>query len=148
MVRVQYIRSPSNIQTHKAATCIDIACLFASLLEAAGQNPLIVVLEGPDFAHALAGYRVHGEPSWDTKDIGDLRGALARRDAVLFEVTGAVEADSPVVAEEGAEGRHDKLLTLMDARETAERLIRRNDVSLRHYLDVLAQREGRTRSTD
>ncbi|AHG92546.1 hypothetical protein J421_5011 (plasmid) [Gemmatirosa kalamazoonensis] len=141
---VQAIRSPTNIATHRTATCIDIACLFASLLENAGQNPLLVVVEGPNFAHALAGYRAHGEPAWETNDLGDLRGAVARGDAVLFEVTGATEADSPVGAELPDE-RHDKLLSFQDARNAAERLLRREGLSLRHYLDVRDLRERGTR---
>jgi hypothetical protein len=140
VAHMQAIRSPTNIATHRTATCLDVACLFAALLEAAGQNPLIVVVDGPDFAHALAGYRVPGEPAWETHGIGDLRGALARGDAVLFEVTGATEADSPVAAEL-ADERNAKLLSLEDARNAAIRLIGRAGLSLRHYVDVRWQRE-------
>ena len=137
----QAIRTPTQIATHETATCIDLACLFASLLEAAGQNPLVVVLEGPGFTHALAGYRVRGEPAWDNRGIGDLRGALARRDAVLFEATGAVEADSPVGAER-AEERQGKLLSFGDAREAARRMLMKDDVCLKHFVDVRALRAG------
>lgn len=137
---VQSIRTPKQIAAHKTATCIDVACLFASVLEAAGQNPLIVVIVGPDFAHALAGYRVRGEPTWETRGIGDVRAAVARRDAVLFEATGAIEADHPVGGETIAE-RGDKLLAFMDAIAAAERMLARSDVNLKHFVDVRAQRE-------
>jgi hypothetical protein len=140
IVGTQRIRTPKQITAHKTATCIDVACLFASLLEAAGQNPLIVVLEGPAFAHALVGYRVLGEPVWDTGTIGDLRGAHARRDAVLFEATGAIEADAPVGAET-AEERRGKLLDFMDATTAAARMLASSDVALKHFVDVRALRE-------
>lgn len=140
---VQAIRSPSNVASHRSATCIDLACLFSALLEAAGQQPIIVVIDGPGFSHALAGYRVMGEPATDVKGLGDLRGAVARHDAELFEVTGAVESDAPVTAEE-LEGRREKLLSVLDARAAAERMLRRNDITIRHFIDVRAMRADRT----
>lgn len=141
----QVIRSPTQIAAHETATCIDVACLFASLLEAAGQNPLVVVLEGPGFSHALAGYRVRGEPTWDNRGIGDLRGALARRDAVLFEATGAVHSDRPVGAE-SAEERKAKVLSFGDAREAGERMLMKGEVRLKHFVDVRAMRAGNFQS--
>ena len=144
-VATQSIRTPKQITTHKTATCIDMACLFASLLEAAGQNPLIMVIAGPTFVHALAGYRVRGEPSWDNSTMSDVRGALARRDAVLFEATGAVEADEPVGAELPGE-RRNKLLTFLDAISAAVRVLARNDVSMRHFIDIRVIRESAPRS--
>lgn len=140
-VRIQRIRSPKQIMAHKTATCIDVACLFASLLEAAGQNPLVIIVEGPGFAHALVGYRVRNEPTWDNRGLGDLRGALARRDAVLFEATGAVEADEPVGAE-SAEERRDKLLDFMDAIAGSARMLEKPGVLLKHFIDVRALRES------
>jgi hypothetical protein len=139
VARSQVIRTPTQIATHRTATCIDLACLFASLLEAAAQSPLVVVLEGPGFAHALAGYRARGEPAWDNRGIGDLRGALARRDAVLFEATGAAEAEAPVGAET-AEERVGKLLGFMDATAAAARMLEQPDVRLKHFVDIRALR--------
>jgi len=141
----QVIRSPTQIAAHETATCIDVACLFASLLEAAGQNPLVVVLEGPGFSHALAGYRVHGEPAWDNRGIGDLRGALARRDAVLFEATGAVHSDRPV-GTESTEERKAKVLSFGDAREAGERMLLKDEVRLKHFVDVRALRASNFQS--
>lgn len=138
---VQRIRTPKQIAAHKTATCIDAVCLFASLLECAGQNPLIVIIRGDGFAHALAGYRVRGEPSWDNRTFGDLRGAVARRDAVLFEATGAVEADEPVGAETAAE-RRGKLLDFSDSTLAAARLLERSDVVLKHFVDVRQLRDA------
>ena len=142
---VQRIRTPKQIAAHKTATCIDVVCLVAALLESAGQNPLIVVVESSGFAHAVAGYRVRGEPTWDNRSIGDLRGAVARRDAVLFEATGAIEADEPVGAETTGE-RRGKLLDFMDAVTAATRMLARSDVNLKHFVDVLSLRQGDTRT--
>ena len=136
---LQAIRTPTQIMTHRTATCLDIACLFASLLEAAQQLPLVVVLEGEGFAHAMAGYRVRNAPVWDNDTIGDLRGAVTLGDAVLVEVTGVTEADTPVGAETGGE-RRDKLLTFVDAQAAGTRMLRRADVTLRHFVDISAVR--------
>jgi hypothetical protein len=112
-----------------------LACLFAALLEAAGQNPIIAVIDSPRYSHALAGYRVPGEPVLEGRGLGDLRGAVARQELVLFEVTGAVESDRPVAGELPSE-RHDKLLSLLDSRAAAERLLHQLDITLRHLIDV------------
>jgi hypothetical protein len=136
---IQAIRTPTQIAAHGTATCVDLACLFASLLEAAGQNAVIVVLDGPGFAHALAGYRALGEPTWPSGGIGDLRGAVARGDCVLFEATGAAEAEAPVGAET-TEERHEKVLAFMDAVAAGKRMLSRSDILLRHFVDVRACR--------
>jgi hypothetical protein len=136
---LQAIRTPTQIAAHHTATCLDVACLFASLLEASQQAPLLVVLEGDGFAHALVGYRVRSSPAWDSQTIGDLRGAVRLGDAVLVEATGVTEADSPVAAETAAE-RRGKLLAFSDAQAAATRMLVRADVSLRHFVDVAAVR--------
>jgi hypothetical protein len=136
---MQVIRNPTQIATHRTATCLDIACLLASLLEAAQQAPLLIVLEGDGFAHALTGYRVREAPVWNNTTIGDLRGALALGDAVLVEATGVTEADTPVGAET-ADERVAKLLGFLDAQTAATRMLQRADVRLRHFVDVAAVR--------
>ncbi len=131
----QAIRTPEQIRTHKNGTCIDFACLFSSLLEAAGENPLLIVLSGVSVEHALVGYRVRSEVAWDNRGLGDLRGALSRGDAVLFEPTGAVLNETGV----GVVNQQDMvngMLSFEDARRAADALIRRDDVSLSHFLDV------------
>ncbi len=139
VVGVQAIRTPTQIAAHRTATCLDVACLFASLVEASQQAPLLIVLEGDGFAHALAGYRVRNSPAWDNQTIGDLRGAVNLGDAVLVEATGVTEADSPVGAETAAE-RRGKLLSFSDAQAAATRMLMRADISLRHFVDVAAVR--------
>jgi hypothetical protein len=141
----QVIRSPTQVAAHETGTCIDLACLFASLLEAARQNPLLIVLEGPGYSHALAGYRVRGAPTWDNGGLGDLRGAVTVGDAVLFEATGAVHSDRPVGAE-SAEERKGKVLSFGDARLAAERMLMKSEVRLKHFVDVRDMRAGNSNS--
>ena len=102
---VQAIRTPRQIETHKTATCLDLACLFAAILEGAGQRALVVIVDGPSFAHALVGYIALDEPSWNQPTMGDLRRAVQLGDAVLFEPTGAVEAEKAVGEETGLTSR-------------------------------------------
>ena len=140
-VGIQAIRTPGQIATHHAATCIDLVCLFASLLEEAGHNPLVLVVAGEDFAHALAGYRVLGEPGWENRGIGDVLGAEARGDAVFFEATGMASTDHPVAAETPEE-RRGKMLSFTDAQAAGRRMLRRSDISLRYFIDVRLLRQN------
>jgi hypothetical protein len=136
----QWIRTPANIERHETATCIDLACLFASLLLSCSQNPLIVVLEGPSYAHALAGIRALDERPWKTPNLGDVRRAVELTDALLFEPTGVVEADFAVGAET-IEERRDKLLSFGDAKAAAKRLLARTDLRLKYLIDVRSVRD-------
>ena len=138
----QVIRSPSQIETHKTANCLDLACLFASLIEAIEQAPILIVIDGPDFAHALVGVRAPNEPSWLNPQLGDLRRAESLGDAVFFEPTGAVESATPVGAEMELE-RQDKLLDFMTAKTAAARMLARADIQVRHAIDVQAVRRAR-----
>jgi hypothetical protein len=132
----QKVRPPKLIVEHKTATCIDLACLFASLLESARQNPLVVVLDRPGAAHALAGYRALDEPEWSpTKGLGDLRGACDVGDILLFEPTGAVASDRLVGAETEAQ-RRDKVIDFDDAKDAARQMLAKPDVRIRHVLDI------------
>jgi hypothetical protein len=136
----QKIRPPKLIVEHKTATCVDLACLFASLLESARQSPLVVVLDRPGAAHALAGYRASDEPSWETnKALGDLRGAVEVGDILLFEATGAVASDKVVGAETEAQ-RRDKFIDFDDAKDAARQMLAHPDVRVRHILDVESMR--------
>ncbi len=132
---VQSIRSPSLIKLHANATCLDMSCLFAALLEGASQLPLIAVLKCRDRWHAVVGYRARNEPRWTAPDIGSLRRACTLGDAVLFEATGPIEADSPVAIETILE-RSDKKMSFSDAKETALRLLMDADTQLLYLIDV------------
>ncbi len=134
-IGVQKIRPPLLIAQSNAATCIDLACLFAALLEAAGLNPIVLVLRTATMTHALTGYRCQDEPAWPGAALGDVRRAMNQTDAVFFETTGAVEADAPVIPEE-AEPRLDKVLAFLVAQTSAQRFLRRADVALVHMIDV------------
>jgi hypothetical protein len=50
---VQIVRLPEQTLVEKAANCLDMAVLFASLMVSCGINPLILFLPG----HAIAGWR-------------------------------------------------------------------------------------------
>jgi hypothetical protein len=60
---LQVVRTPAQMEMHRTASCLDLACLFAGILEAAGQAPVVIVLDGPSYAHAMVGVRMPGEPS-------------------------------------------------------------------------------------
>jgi len=61
-------------------------------------------------------------------------------DAIFFETTGAVEADTPVGAETLLE-RSEKLLNFTDAIEAGTRMLE-SDVQLKHFVDVRALRKS------
>jgi hypothetical protein len=134
----QVIRTPNDIETHECATCIDLACLFSSLLWAAYLHPVIVVVDGPGFAHALVGYRASAEPALkETAGLGDLRGALMRKDIVLFEPTGAVQSSEPVSIETEQERKDDNnMLHFKTAKDVAIRLLNRKDIEIRYVFDL------------
>lgn len=104
----QPIRTAKDLDASNSATCLDLACLFASLLEQGQQRSVVAVFEGDGFAHALAGYWAPDEPQHPplTTDIGTIRGALRRGDLVLFEATGVAQSETSV----GAESDQDRKL--------------------------------------
>jgi hypothetical protein len=138
----QVVRTPNDIDTDRCATCLDLACLFASLLEAAHQRPLIAIVGNQRLSHALAGFIPHQEIWWEHEpSLGELRAALRRGEATLFEATGAVESDGRVGDETDEDRRRgEKMLDFTIAKEAAERTLFRSDVSLTHIVDVAALR--------
>jgi hypothetical protein len=143
---VQRIRKPKEIAALECGTCIDSACLFASMLEAAHERPVLIVVESSIGNHALAGYitldAVVGESS---VALGELRGAIGRGEIVVFETTGAFEAISrPVVAAETLQERLDggRKLDFRTAVTAGRRMILRDDVKLRHFVDVREARRA------
>lgn len=136
----QKIRSPKDIRTHRCANCIDLACLFSSLLMAAYQNPIMVVVEGKGFAHALVGYRPPAEPALArTAGLGDLRGGLSRGELVLFDPTGISQSPRPV-SEETVKERQEanNMLLFSTGLEVAWRVLRLEDIAVRYVVDVEA----------
>ena len=138
----QVVRTPNDIDTDRCATCLDLACLFASLLEAAHQRALIVVVGNERLSHALAGFIPQQEIWWERDpSLGELRAALQRGEATFFEATGAVESDGRVGDETDDDRRRgDKMLDFTVAKEAAARTLSRSDVSLTHVVDVAALR--------
>lgn len=136
---IQIIRTPSQISTHRTATCIDMSCLFAALLEACSQRPIIAIVESDRGAHALVGCYAPHEPEWSEPTLGSLRRAIDHGDALFFEATGAVESDAPIGGETPAE-RADKVLAFNDAKAAVTRLLAGPGVRLQYVLDVRAGR--------
>lgn len=81
----QKVRTPSAILDGRLATCLDTALLFASALEQAGLNPILVLTNG----HAFTG--VWLQPVEFSALLTDEAAALRRRvdlnDLVVFETT-------------------------------------------------------------
>jgi hypothetical protein len=142
---VQKIRTPKEIDALNCGTCIDFACLFASLLEAAHEQPVVVVVGWAGRAHAMAGYvapdAVFGQLAMT---LGELRGFVGRGEIVLFETTGAVEARGRVVGGETMNERKEgnDMLAWATAKNAAKRLLMEKDIELKHFVDVQRVRRG------
>ncbi len=54
---VQQVRLPREVVTGNTGLCIELSCLYASVLSAAGLNPVIYFVPG----HAYPGFRMNGE---------------------------------------------------------------------------------------
>jgi hypothetical protein len=144
---VQKIRTPKEIDALNCGTCIDFACLFAALLEAAHERPVIIVIAigRAGGAHAVAGYvapdAVFGESAMT---LGDLRAAINRGEIVVFETTGAVEARGRVVGAETLNERKEgnNMLDYRTAKNAARRLLMEQDIELKHFVDLQLVRRG------
>jgi len=139
MANSQQIRKAQEFDVNNSATCIDLACLFASLLEKAYQRSVIVVLDGPGFAHALVGYWAPDEPNeHQSLDLGTIRGAQMRGDLVLFESTGVAHSEKPVGGETEEERRFtdDRKLDFSTAKKAARVLLEASDIRLRFLVDL------------
>ena len=81
----QKIRLPSQIWEGRVATCLDTTMLFASTLEQAGLNPIIVMPEG----HAMVGVWLEPEDfsSILIEDAETLRKRYQLQELVLIETT-------------------------------------------------------------
>jgi hypothetical protein len=141
---VQRIRPPNEIDALNCGTCLDFACMFASMLEAAHEQPVLVVTRSQLGAHAVAGYLAPDAIAWDQPPtLGDLRGAVNRGEIVLFETTGAAEVRGRTVAAETENERKEggNMLDYRTAKSAAGRLILQNDLELQHYIDVRQLRQ-------
>jgi hypothetical protein len=138
---LQAIRTPTDISKAGSATCIDTTCLFASLLKAAGQNPVVALVEisnqGKSRAHSLVGYVPPSGFSLPAQPrLEDLRAAVDHQDVILLESTGFLESEEPVGAETIEERRiGDKMLDFLTAKQSAERLVK-SDIGLRFVANL------------
>lgn len=136
---VQRIRTPTEIDALNCGTCLDFACLFAALLEAAHEQPVVLVVDSKYGAHAVTGYLAPDAVTWDEPPrLGDLRAALNRGELILFETTGAVEVRGRTVAAETDAERKEggDMLDYRTAKNAAARLIADSDIRIRHCVDV------------
>ncbi|WP_244553881.1 DUF3320 domain-containing protein [Bradyrhizobium arachidis] len=105
----QQIRGPSEILSRKVGTCLDLTLLYASCLEQAGLNPVLVLTEG----HAFVGVWLVDEDfsSLVIDDPQMLRKRVQLDEMVLVETTiltgsnpgrfkQAVDAGAKLIAEE------------------------------------------------
>jgi very-short-patch-repair endonuclease len=89
----QRIRTARQIAEERLATCLDLAVLFCSCLEAAGLRPLIVLQR----VHAFAGVWL-SKGDFGTSTVDDapgLRTRLKLDDLKLFETTSTTQARKP-----------------------------------------------------
>lgn len=81
----QKIRLSHDIAKTGLSTCLDTALLFASCLEQAGLNPIVVLLDD----HALVGLWLIEQSfsSLTLTDPAELRNRIGLKDCILFETT-------------------------------------------------------------
>ncbi len=81
----QKIRRASQILESQLATCLDLAVLFASALEAIGLNPVLVLQRRHAFVGVWLCDKQFEQPL--EHDCGELRKALQAEDFIVFETT-------------------------------------------------------------
>lgn len=98
----QKVRTPGAILDGKVATCLDTALLFASALEQARLNPLLILTEG----HAFVGVWLQPQEFAQliTEEAAALRKRVELQELVVFETTLVTHSPVPgfsVAVEEG-----------------------------------------------
>lgn len=88
----QRIRTAEEILSKKFATCLDLSLLFASLLEACGLHPLLLLPKG----HCFVGCHLQDAtlPDTITDDLQAIRKRVALNEICAFETTLAVKGGS------------------------------------------------------
>ncbi len=81
----QKIRTPGSILENKLATCLDTAALFASSLEQAGLNPIIVLTKG----HAFVGVWLQPQEFSQliVSEAAAVRKRIELQELIVFETT-------------------------------------------------------------
>lgn len=81
----QKVRTPQTISQQRLATCLDSSLLFASVIEAAGMNPVVVLTQGHCFVGGWLVDRTFGQVV--ENDISEVRKAIAANELLIFETT-------------------------------------------------------------
>lgn len=117
----QKIRTPDQVLDEKFGTCLDTTCLLAGLLEQAGLNPVMFVMQG----HAFAGFFPKGDHLATSveRDVDVVRNLVEQGRIVPIETTTLCE-NLQVPFDEAVtqarrrvfEGRIEALISVHDAR--------------------------------
>ncbi len=81
----QKIRTPERIQGTRVATCLDLVMLFASCLEQAGLNPVLLIKEGHAWVGAWLVETTFPSPLVD--DVQSVRKRVKSGELMVFETT-------------------------------------------------------------
>ncbi len=123
----QRIRLVDEILAKKQGNCMDMTYLFASLLEAMGIHPLLVLTQ----THAFVGFwlsdKTYSQPIIEEKDFLRKHTTSGTREIVIFECTDATKG---------------KDVTFKQACEYSLQLINKNKDIVEYVVDVERARQG------
>lgn len=115
----QKVRLPGEIEKTKFATCLDSSLLFSALLELAGLNPLVILIDG----HAYLGLWLSDEnyPSVLIDDKAYIENKVKANELILIESTFVTNKAKPSFEEALERGKHNlnaktKMFTAIDIR--------------------------------
>jgi hypothetical protein len=96
----QMVRQPADILSHQVGTCLDLALLYASCLEQAGLNALVVLIEG----HAITGlWLIDEEYSIPVVDDAQTLRKRLQLQEMLFVETTMLTGDHPARFKQAAD---------------------------------------------
>jgi very-short-patch-repair endonuclease len=96
----QMVRQPADILSRQVGTCLDLALLYASCLEQAGLNPLVILIEG----HAFAGlWLIDEEYSIPVVDDAQTLRKRLQLQEMLFVETTMLTGDHPARFKQAAD---------------------------------------------
>lgn len=119
----QRVRLPNEVLDQKLGNCIELALLFASLLEYVGINPLIVIIEGHAFVGAWLCNQTSPEAANDDISYIKKRTAQGIEQIVLIETTN-LTSSSEIKLEDAIEAANrnldneDKFIYMLDIKKT------------------------------
>ena len=115
----QKVRLPGEIEKTKFSTCLDSTLLFSALLELAGLNPLIILID----SHAYLGLWLSEEnyPSVLIDDKAYIENKVKANELILLESTFLTNKAKPTFEEALERGKHNlnaktKIFTAIDIR--------------------------------